>query len=96
MLDGTDVLAPGDVETITFTVRVDPNGEASFENVADGSADRPGGVTVTDTSTDGAILMQMLAMIRPMEQLIMMVHLTKIHQHPLISLKTLSLVRLKI
>ena len=53
LLDGTDVLAPGDVETITFTVRVDPNGVASFENVAQGEATSPGSATVTDTSTDG-------------------------------------------
>ncbi len=54
LLDGTDVLGPTETATITFTVRVDPNGVASFENVADGTADSPGGVTVTDTSTDGA------------------------------------------
>jgi uncharacterized repeat protein (TIGR01451 family) len=53
LLDGTDVLGPGDLETITFTVRVDPNGVASFENVAEGEATSPGGATVTDTSTDG-------------------------------------------
>jgi uncharacterized repeat protein (TIGR01451 family) len=53
LLSAPITIEPTDVHTVTFTVRVDPNGEASFENVLTGSADSPGGATVTDDSTDG-------------------------------------------
>jgi gliding motility-associated-like protein/uncharacterized repeat protein (TIGR01451 family) len=56
MLLPSSTLAIGDVENITFTVRVNLNGstQVNYDNLAVGTATGPGGVgTTTDDSTDG-------------------------------------------
>lgn len=57
----TELLAPsstlptGATETVTFTVRFDPNGETGpFNNTATGSASSPAGTPATDDSTLGS------------------------------------------
>ena len=53
LLTGTDTLEPGEVATVTLSVRFDPNGVASFSNQVEASATSPAGATTTDASDDG-------------------------------------------
>jgi uncharacterized repeat protein (TIGR01451 family) len=53
LLAGTDTLRPAESATVTVTVRIDPNGVASFDNVATAGGTSPGGAAAIDTSHDG-------------------------------------------
>lgn len=56
LLDGTDTLAVGAVETITLNVVAVPGATlGSYNNSASGSAESPNGSPVTDVSTNGAV-----------------------------------------